>query len=250
MKIGSLEKWVRTIEHLSQNSHGLNLSELSRLMGSPSSTIHHILWTLLPYDYIYQDAETKKYSLGFKFLSISQGMIENLDIRKLASKHLYKLRQRCKRGNINLYILRNRRMVCIEKLEAPEGLSLSYYVGFTGDPHQSAAGKVLLSELPSEKIKAIYPNRKLPSSTRNTITDRDKLLKELAKVRNLGYAVDNEESIEGLRCVAAPIRAGGKIIASLSINGLSFYMTMERINLEMKELVVRTAEEISKEMRG
>jgi len=250
MKIGSIEKWVGIIEHLSQNSRGLNLSELSSLTGMPKSTVHHILGTLLPHDYIYQDSKTKKYYLGSKFLSISHRMIENFDLRKIASEHMHRLQQRCKGGNINLFILRNRNVVCIEKLEALEGLGLSYGIGYTVNPHITAGGKVLLSELSPEQLKAIYPNKKLPSPAlaKNTIANRDTLLKELANVRIQGYAIDNEESHEGVRCVAAPIRAGGEIVASLSISGLAAYITMERIDLELKRPVIETAKEISKEM--
>jgi DNA-binding IclR family transcriptional regulator len=83
---------------------------------------------------------------------------------------------------------------------------------------------------------------------KNTITSIDDLFKELEKIRKQGYAIDNEEYYEGVRCVAAPIRAGGKIVAALSITGSIFTMTMERINNELKTMLLKTTERISNEM--
>jgi len=75
------------------------------------------------------------------------------------------------------------------------------------------------------------------------------LFEELEKIRKQGYAIDDEEYYEGVRCVAAPIRAGRKIIAALSITGSIFTMTMERIDRELIGLVMKAAEEISSEMQ-
>ena len=84
---------------------------------------------------------------------------------------------------------------------------------------------------------------------KRTITNLDQLLEELERIGRQGYAIDDEEYYEGVRCVAAPIRAGGKIVAAVSITGSVFTMTMDRINEQLKDLVVRTGERTSSEMR-
>jgi DNA-binding IclR family transcriptional regulator len=95
----------------------------------------------------------------------------------------------------------------------------------------------------------IYKGTSLKKYGKNTITRLDRLLNELKKIRKEGYAIDDEEYYEGVRCVAAPIRAGGQVVASVSITGSIFTMTMERINNKLKKLVMKTAEMISSEMR-
>jgi DNA-binding IclR family transcriptional regulator len=95
---------------------------------------------------------------------------------------------------------------------------------------------------------AMYRETPLRVYGKNTITDVNRLLEALDKVREQGYAIDDEEYYEGVRCVAAPIRAGGRIVASLSITGSIFRMTMKRIDRELKGLVMRKAHEISSEM--
>jgi IclR family transcriptional regulator, KDG regulon repressor len=248
MKLNSIDKSLQIVELLSKYPSGLRLSELATKSGFPKSTIHHILSTFLPYEYIAKDSEAKKYSLGFRFLSISKSILDNMDIRKIAHNHLFQLHEECTE-TVHLAILRNGKVVYIDKIDKPRGLSLTTYVGFYTEPHAAAGGKVLLSELPMNKIREIYQRTSLKKYGKNTITRLDKLVNELKKIRKDGYAIDDEEYYEGVRCVAAPIRAGGQVVASVSITGSIFTMTMERINSRLRKLVMKTAEMISSEMR-
>ena len=218
------------------------------MLDFPKSTVHHILYTFLPHDYVAKDPETRKYSLGFKFLEIGMRILDNIDIRRIARRYLRELHDECKEA-VHLAILREGKVIYIDKIDTPGGLSLATYIGFATDPHAAAGGKVLLSELSSREIASIYQDGPLKVYGKNTITNLDQLLGELSKVKDQGYAIDDEEYYEGVRCVAAPIRAGGEIAAALSITGSIFTMTMERIHGELKELVMRKAGEISSQMR-
>ena len=248
MKLASLDKSLQVLEQLNRNPRGLSLSELAQILGYPTSTIHHILSTFAPHDYVTQDPETKKYRLGFKFLTFSKNILDNIDIRSIAHKHLRRLNQSCNQA-IHLYILRNGYLVCLDKIEdTAGGLSLATYIGFRTDPHAAASGKVLLSELPRKTIEQIYKDRPLKVYGKNTITSLSQLFEELENVRKQGYAIDNEEYYEGVRCIAAPVRAGGQIHAAISITGSIFTMSMDRINRELVELVTSAAKTISSEM--
>ena len=248
MKLTTLDKSLQVIDLLSKNPQGLSPLEMSNIIGFPKSSIHHILSTFLPYDYVAQNAETKKYSLGFKFLSLGRVILNSFDVRKIANKYLLELHDECKEAT-HLAILRNGKVIYIDKIDTQGGLSLATYIGFRTEPHAGAGGKVLLSELSPKDILTIYHGRVLKQYGKNTITNIDDLFKELEKIRKQGYAIDNEEYYEGVRCVAAPIRAGEKIVASVSITGSIFTMTMERINNELKELVMKKVHKISSEMQ-
>ena len=248
MKLSSLDKSLQVIELLSKNPQGLSLSDLTQNLGYPKSTIHHMLSTFLPYDYVTQDPETKKYRLGFRFLSISKTILDNIDIRTIAHKHLRKLHQKCNEA-VHLYILRNGHLVCLDKIEEPGGgLSLATYIGFRTDPHAAASGKVLLSELSHKAIAEMYKDRPLRVYGKNTITSFAQLFEELENIKKQGFAIDNEEYYEGALCIAAPLRAGGRIEAAISVTGSIFTMTMDRINRELSVLITSTAEAISSEM--
>ncbi len=248
MKISSLDKSLRIVDLLARNPKGLNLSAISRALQIPTSTAHHILATFASHGYISKDPETKKYSLGFRFVSVSKVILENLDVRQIAHEHLVKLHERC-RESVFLAILRDGKIAYIDRINYLSGLSLATNVGFTTEPHATAGGKVLLSELTRQEIERIYGSRRLRRYGKNTITSLHKLFKELEKVRERGYAIDDEEYYEGVRCVGAPIKAGGKIIAALSITGSVFSMTMERIQQELIEMAVQTAKDISSQMK-
>ena len=88
MTITSLEKTIKIIELLSEQPRGSRLSELSSLIHLPQSSVHHILATLALYDYVAQNPDTKKYSLGFRFLEISRRVLNNTDIRDVAREDL------------------------------------------------------------------------------------------------------------------------------------------------------------------
>lgn len=248
MRLSTIEKSLRTIELLSGSPEGLRLSEISNALGIPDSSAHHILSTLRAYDYVREDAETRKYTLGFRLLEISRRILNNLDVRAIARDHLRKLNAACGQ-TVHLAVLRDGRVVYIDKIEARAGLSLVTYVGFATDAYAAAGGKVLLADLRDSEVKQIYKNGALAPYGKRTITNVEDLLKELERIRGQGYAIDDEEYYEGVRCVAAPIRAGGKVVAAISITGSVFTLTMDRIDREFKEMVVRTAAEVSARLK-
>ncbi len=248
MRLASVEKALRVIDYLARYPRGCTLSELSRGLGLNKSSVHHLLSTLIPYDYVTQDEESRKYSLGFKFLTIGRTIIDNMDLRAVAGGHLRRLHESCGEA-VHLAILRRGKVVYIDKIDSPGGgLSLATYVGFATDPHSAAGGKVLLSELGREQVAEMYRDREFTAYAKKTITSLEGLLKALEEVREKGYALDDEEYYEGARCVAAPVRAGGRIVAALSVTGSIFSLTMERIESELIGEVTRTAEEISAAM--
>lgn len=248
MKLASLDKSLRLIDTLSKNPRGMSLSQLSEALNYPKSTVHHILSTLLPYEYVSQDPETKKYSLGFKFLSIGRVILDNIDVRRTAHQHLLELHEQCKEA-VHLAILRDGKVIYIDKIDTQGMVSLATYIGYRTDPHAAAGGKALLSGLSRKEIMDIYRERPLKTYGKNTITSMPRLFEELEKIKKQGYAIDDEEYYEGIRCVAAPIRAGWKVVAAVSITGAIFTVTMERIHNELKAMVMETAERISNELQ-
>ena len=248
MKINSIERCLKVIDTLSDHPAGLKLTEISGYLGLHPSSVHHMVATLLPHDYITQDPDTKKYSLGFRFLEISRKILDNLDIRQIANRHLQALRRESQEA-VHLAMLRGDKVVYIDKLDTPSGLSLATYVGFTTDPHAAAGGKVLLAGLNDDAVKGIYKNKSLKGYGKNTITRLPALMAELARIRKQGYAVDNEEYYEGVRCVAAPVRSGGQVVASISITGSIFTMTQGRIEKELAAKAVKAADSVSAELK-
>ena len=248
MKINSIERCLKVIDILSHHPAGLRLTEISDYLQLHPSSVHHMVSTLLPHDYITQDPDTKRYSLGFRFLEISRKILDNLDIRNVAHRHLEFLRQESQQA-VHLAMLRDDKVVYIDKLDTPSGLSLATYVGFATDPHAAAGGKVLLAGLKDEAVRGIYKNKPLKDYGKNTITRLPVLMAELDKIRKRGYAVDDEEYYEGVRCVAAPVRSGGQVVAAISVTGSIFTMTQDRIEKELAARVIKAADLVSDELK-
>ena len=248
MKINSIDRCLSIVDILSHHPNGMKLSEISKELGLNNSTTHHILQTLLPHDYVSQESETKKYSLGFRFLEISRRILDNIDIRKIANSHLQTLHDECREA-VHLAILRNAKVIYIDKIDTKVQVSLATYIGFTTDAHAAAGGKILLADLPEERVRSLFGNSTLKIYGKNTIRKIDDLLVELRSVRRQGFAIDDEEYYEGIRCVAAPIQAGGKTIASISVTGSIFTVTPERVKSELIQQVVETGNRISNALK-
>jgi len=249
MKSTSIDKCFQIIDLLNRNQQGLTLSAIGEGLDFNKSTVHHILKQLISHGYVRQQPDTKQYALGYKFLEVSSGILANIDVRKTANPHMRKL-QEASQEAVHLTILRGGKVIYVDKVAPPGLVVLSTYIGFAIDAYAHAGGKTLLADLPPEHVRHLYPQEPLKSHGKSTITTLTGLLDELEKVRQNGYAIDDEEFCEGIRCVAAPIRVGGKAVAGLSISGSIFTMTRERMNRDLIGLVMKTAEKISAEING
>ena len=247
MKLTSIDKCFQIIDLLNRNQQGLTLSSIGEKLDFNKSTAHHILKQLISHGYIRQHPDTKQYALGYKFLEVSSGILENIDVRKIANPHMRKLQEESREA-VHLTILRGGKVIYVDKVAPPGLVVLSTYIGFAIDAYAHAGGKTLLADLPPEDIKHLYPQEPLKSHGKRTITTITGLLDELEKIRQDGYAIDDEEFCEGIRCVAAPIRVRRKAVAGLSISGTIFTMERERMNRDLIGIVMKTAEKISEEI--
>lgn len=248
MRIKSIDRCFDIIALLSKHPQGLRLSDIAAHLGLNSSTVHHILSTLVPRNYVWQFSDTKKYSLGFAFLEISQRILDTLDIRNLARPHLEELHKKCGEA-VHLSVLKDNKVVYIDVIRSPKGLTLSTYIGFTTEPHAAAGGKVLLADLSEAEVTKIYEKRPFKIYTDNTCKNLKSLRTELIEIRKRGYAIDDEEYYEGVRCVAAPIIVRGKAEGSISITGAAFKITLDRIKEELAIWAVDAANAIAERMK-
>jgi len=246
MKLSSLQKTLSMLDVLGEApAGGLSVTALSKLTGFPGSSVHHMLSTLKDNGYVSQNPETKKYALGFKFLTLSRKVLDTFDLRQIAAETLREL-NRNTGETVFLSILRGNRVLFIDRIQAQEAkFPLATDIGFTSEPHASSSGKVLLSELPVDQIMAMYPKEELTVFGPRTISSRTALFHHLETVRASGYAIDDEEYYLGIRCIAAPVRAGGAIRASVSITGSVFTMTLEAITNSLVPQVKEAASRIS-----
>jgi len=131
---------------------------------------------------------------------------------------------------VHLVIRNGDQGVYIDKVETRQTLRMYSEIGNKIPLYCTAVGKVLLSHLGRDKLEKMYKGKKLKKYTKNTITDWEEFFNELKRVRRQGYAVDNEEYEQEIRCVAAPVKNyEGQVIAAVSVSGPAFRITKEKV---------------------
>jgi IclR family acetate operon transcriptional repressor len=244
-----IERVSMILEMVGQNPQGMSIRDLSTGLNLPKGTIHRILSSLSYFGYIRQDPETKIYFLGLKLMELSAQLSGQLDFRKVAEPVLKELAEKTKQ-TAHMVIMDRNEVVYVEKIETQQpagGLKMASRVGSRNPVHSSAVGKVLLSYYSGEALEDFLTEKGLPRRTANTITDPDAFRSHLQSVRSQGYAMDDEENEQGIRCLGAPIFDGkGSPVAAVSVSGPAFQMTRKYVQEVIKREVMEAAAEISR----
>ena len=234
----AVERALAMLEAVSQDSEGLSNADISRKLQIPKSSASYILRTLEKQGYLNRDSETGKYRVGLKILSLSRGALSGIDVREVA---LPIMRHLMEKTNLtcHLAILDGPDAVYIEKVEPQGFIRMDTWVGRRMRVHATSVGKALVAHIPQEHLEKILAERGMEKRTAKTITTVPRLLKSLEKVREQGYAVDDEENNMGARCLGAPIfNQDGTIEAALGLSGTINQVnphTMPRIIEHLKD---------------
>ena len=242
-----LDKSLSVLELLLQKGSPMNMTELSEKLGFYPSTIHRILDTLKHWGYVEQDPHTQKYQLGLKALELGMAKLYQMDLIREATPYLKKLVNQCNE-TVHLGVLEAGEVLYLAKEESSQTIRMISYVGKRAPLHCTGLGKVLLAYLPEKERKRILFRKELPRLTKNTLTDKRELEKELNKVREQGFALDREENEKDIRCVAAPIRNyQGEVIAAISISSPIFRID-KNVQDNLKEALIEISKKISKRL--
>jgi DNA-binding IclR family transcriptional regulator len=210
-----------TLLRLLQDGGGTHgVSELSRKAGLHKSTVHDILHTLCHHRLVEQDPATKRFRLGAGLLEFSAHVRDRLDLRRVARAHLGEL-ARATGETVFLGTFDGDHVMIVDKEESTHDLKITSPVGRRIPYCAGAFGKVFLAALPAAERDRLFRRRPLRPFTAKTVTDTAAYVRDLARVRRDGFALDDEEYIDGVRAAAAPIVDGqGRVVGALSAVGL------------------------------
>ena len=243
--VQSVERTLRILEALAEWGHPMSLSEISNRLDLKNSTTHRLLKTLILRGFAQQDPISGKYKLGIKTFSIGNTALYTLDIRTVARAFLNSLVLNYKE-TANLAILDGWDVIYIDQVESEKMVKTIAKLGSRCPSHCSAVGKVLLSHFPQNKLESYFKECDLEKFTTSTIVSPNLLIDELKNVKKQGFALDLEETEEGIRCVAAPIyNHMGNPAAAIGISGPSNRINLSALKGELAEAVKETAREIS-----
>jgi DNA-binding IclR family transcriptional regulator len=241
----SVAKMFQILEVMAKNKGPMRLQDISTEVQHPASTVLRMLNSLMSIQYIQQDQETLRYSLSFKFCRIGDVVRSQFSIQKMARPYLMELSEICHESAC-LALEQDMSVVYIDTVEGPDNMLRTLQrIGKVAPMHSTGVGKLLLTNYDRNKLDTFIKIRDLEPLTSKTITTFEGLLVELEKVREQGYALDDEECEIGVRCVAAPIKDyTGNVVACISVSGPTSRINKDRIK-EITEKVLKTAEEIS-----
>jgi DNA-binding IclR family transcriptional regulator len=236
--VKSVSRALDIITIVSMKKGGMGVTDISKQMDINKSSVYRILSTLVQYGYIYQDEETGRYKIGYKFLQISSRLLESIDLREEAKPYLQELENETNEV-IHLVVYDQGEVVYIEKLEGNETLRMHSKVGKRAPMHCTAVGKAILAHLPTKVVLGILERKGMVVHTDKTITDKDIFIQELKQVKEKGFALDLEENEYDITCIAAPIFDHlGKVIAAVSISGPTIRMKDERLIQLQKRMIL------------
>jgi len=228
--VQSLERALTILNKLSEYPDGIQITRLAEQVGLTKGTLHRLLSTLSNMNYVMKDEETDKYKLGLQVLFLSRNLLNQSNIVTIAKPFLEKLVQEVNE-TVHLCIEDHGEVIYIDKIESNQTIRMYSRIGSRAPMYCTAVGKILLSDMSPDKFEDIVSNITFIPKTPTTITSKEELIKEIETVKVQGYALDNAENEEVLRCIASPIYDHkGKIVASFSISGPNNRVTMDLIN--------------------
>jgi IclR family KDG regulon transcriptional repressor len=245
-QVQSVVRTFQIMEALASEEE-LGLTELSSLVKVHKSTLFRFMRTFCDLGYARRDPDTERFSLTLKVFELGSSVYARVDLVKLASPILVRLSSTTKE-TVHLAVLDGGRLVYLSKIESTRSLRVAMQsgVGLTAPAYCTGVGKVLLAFADPGVLDAYLGSCKLARHTEKTISDRVRLLAELKLIRSRGWAVDDEEHENGVRCVAAPVRnRKGAVIAALSISGPTIRLPLDHL-VSVRSLVCEAAEEISR----
>lgn len=235
---------IAVVEAL-QRLDGAGVSEVSKYLETPKSTVHDHLRTLEQLELVVN--EDGVYKTGTRFLEFGGYARQQMKVFEVAKPEVKKLAQQTGEHS-NLMVEEHGRGIFLYKAEGTDAVQLDTYSGYRVHLQTTALGKTILAHMPEERATTILEHHGFPKVTGRTITDIDELWEEFETIREQGYARDVEERVRGMHCVAAPILRNEDVLGAVSVSGPKSRMQGKRFEEEIPRQVLRTANVIEVNM--
>ncbi len=243
--IQSVSHALDLLEQFHDEVDELGVTELSKRLKLHKNNVFRLLATLESRGYIDQNRVTENYRLGLKTLELGQTFVKQMGLLRQSRPVLEWLVKQCNETSY-IAILKDFDIIYLDAVETDLTVRVVSRVGSRLPAYCSAAGKAQLAYLSEEELDKYFSSKEMKQYTRNTVTDANTLKKELKKITETGFSIDDEELDTGVRCVGAPIRDyTRRIVGAVSISGPTMRLSLERIEKELVPLAQKAADEIS-----
>lgn len=243
--IEALARGLEILALFATDRPSLKLPEIVAMTGISKSTAFRVVCTLETLGYLERDPENRGYRPGLKVLRLGFAALNSLEMAQIAQSFLKALSDSCGETT-NMSIRDGAEIVYIARYATQQVISVNLQRGSRLPVYCTSMGKAQLIDLSREELVELLGEGPYPSRAPNTITCLDALISRLDNVRELGYAVNDEELAAGLRSVAAPIRGSdGRVAAAINISVPGARISRIELETQLAPKVVAAAGEIS-----
>ena len=227
-KVQALDRAFAVLDLLGESDTPQGLAQVASSLQLHKSTAHRFLMVLEKHRMV-ERTVGGKFRLGLRLFDLGNRAIEQYDLRERAQPHLRRLVAETEE-TAHLCILEGAHVIYIDKIEPARSVRMITRIGASNPVHCTSVGKAMLAFLPEERITDILGRLRFERFTNRTISTVEALRAEIEKTRRRGYAVDDEEFEEGLRCIAVPVLDAQRLpVAAVSVSGPSFRVTAQKL---------------------
>lgn len=217
------------LDTLAKSERGLTMAEICRALDAPKSSLFPILHTMADTEYISYSEETSRYSIGLRTYLLGKAFDRSNMSLPLIESEMRRVVEACGE-TCQLGVLDHGRVLYVAKVDSPQRIRLSSDIGKTLPAHCTAIGKAILSQLTDAEVLSTIATP-LERPTTHAVSTPEELLDQLVEVRATGFAHDHQEVLEGVECIAIPIRKGSRLCYGMSVSTPAYRLTEEKASL-------------------
>ena len=241
-------KALRVLEIVAASPQPVTLSYVADSLGIDKSTTYRMLNTLAEAGYVIRDEVSKRYSLSYKVVYLSRNLLADNEVSRLSRQILEELTA-ATQETVHLNILDDHQTILIQKVKGTQLVAVDFQIGDRSQLHCTSIGKALLAFQDVRFIEEVIAAG-LPQMASNTFTNPETFRKELYRIRSQGYALDDHEFSDNMRCIAAPIfEHGGQVRMGISISGPDTRFTLDKLE-ELKVPLLKATWMLSERLGG
>lgn len=244
-KVQVLDRAINILEFVARQGGGeAGLPELSAAMKLHKTTTHRIAHVLESRGLLRRAPDSNRYRLGLHLYDLGCHALDNVNIRDEARPIMTRVAFEVGE-TVHLAVLDRAEVLYIERIEAQRSLTMGSKLGARNPVYCTALGKAILAFSPEAEIDQALAGCRMQARTKNTIISVLSLKRDLERIRDRGYSIDDEEIEDGIRCISAPVlNPADRAVAAISISGPSSRVTPNRFQI-IGKTVMKAAEELS-----
>jgi IclR family transcriptional regulator, KDG regulon repressor len=234
--VQSIGRAFAILEEVARNRDGIGLADLSKKVGLHNSTTFHLVKTMVSLGYIRQLKESKRYRIGRPLFALAASALDEMEMVSMATPVLDDLSRAT--GESSHFATRmSDAVVVMARTPGPGAFQLTDRVGVVRPAYCTALGKVILAALRPDQLDRYLERVELKALTSKTITNAQRLRRELQEIRRSGIAFDDGELDTEMRCAAMPVHDfSGQVVGAIGISGPVWRLSIQTLQSKARDL--------------